>query len=113
MSDIKVATAGGRVQKLVEIEPNVYAPVIAAAYGGAGVISDNTGSYRFDVNSLASALTYDANGNQSSIMYGPDANGRRIMQTSVWNSDNQLVADSDWQLVDENGNHVDADGVSL
>lgn len=113
MPDIRVATAAGRVQKLQEIEPGVYAPVFAAAYGGAGVISDNTGQYRFDVNSLASKMTYDSEGNQTSIMYGPDLNGRRIMQTSTWGPNNLLMHDSDWQLVDANGVAVNAQGVAL
>lgn len=113
MPDIYVATAGGQVQKLQEIEPKVYAPITAAAYGGAGVISDNTGMYRFDVNSLASQMTYDADGNQLTITYGPDKSGRRIMQRSVWGPNNLLMSDSDWQLVDAQGNPVDVSGSAL
>lgn len=113
MADIHVATADGRVQKLAEIEPGVYAPVYAAAYGGAGVITDNTGKYRFDINSLASQLTYDTNGNQTSITYGPDMAGRRVKQTSTWGENNQLLSDSDWQLVDVDGNAVDGEGNPL
>lgn len=113
MPDIYVATAGGQVQKLQEIEPKVYAPITASAYGGAGVITDNTGTYRFDVNSLASKLTYDTDGNQLTITYGPDKSGRRIMQHSLWGANNLLMADSDWQLVDADGNPVDVDGGPL
>lgn len=113
MPDIYVATAGGQVQKLQEIEPKVYAPVMAAAYGGAGVISDNTGMFRFDVNSLASRMTYDADGNQLTITYGPDRSGRRIMQTSTWGPNNLLLHDTDWQLVDADGNPVGVDGSAL
>jgi len=113
MPDIKVATAAGLVQKLQEIEPGVHAPVVATAYGGAGVISDNTGHYRFDVNSLASKMTYDEDGNQLTITYGPDLSGRRIMQTSVWGPNNVLMSDSDWQLVNEAGQPVDVNGSVL
>lgn len=103
MPDIYVATAAGRVQKLQEIEPNTYAPVVAAAYGGAGVITDSTGKYRFDVNSLASKIEYDTAGNQASITYGPDKQGRYIKQTSTWSASGQLMGDSAWQLVDASG----------
>lgn len=103
MPDIKVSTAAGLVQKLQEIEPGIHAPVVATAYGGAGVITDSTGRYRFDVNSLPSLITYDASGNQESITYGPDAQGRRIKQTSTWSDSGQLMGDSAWQLVDADG----------
>ncbi len=111
MPDIYVATAGGQVQKLQEIEPNTYAPVVAAAYGGAGdkpdagsfLITDSTGKYRFDVNSLASKIEYDAAGNQVAITYGPDKQGRYIKQTSTWSGSGQLMGDSAWQLVDASG----------
>lgn len=113
MPDIKVSTAAGQVQKLVEFEPGVFAPVVATAYGGAGVITDSTFTYRFDVNSLASRMTYDDDGNQLTITYGPDKAGRRIMQTSTWGANNQLLHDTGWQLVDENGNPVDVNGDPL
>lgn len=113
MPDIEVATAAGGTQLLQEIRPGVYAPVHATAYGGAGVITDNTGQYRFDINSLASVLTYDSDGNQLTITYGPDKQGRRIMQTSQWGDNNRLLSDSDWQLVDASGRLVDGGGNAL
>lgn len=110
MPDIKVATADGRVQRLVDLGDGSVAPVYAAAYGGAGVISDSTFTYRFDVNSLPSAITYDSEGNQTTIMYGPDQNGRYIMQTSTWGADNKLLGDSAWQLTNADGDAVDGKG---
>lgn len=88
-----------------------YADVSAPAYG-AGIVTDNTGKYTFDIVSLASTMTYDADGNQTSIIYGPDLLGRRILQTSQWDN-GRLMSDSDWQLVDENGIPVDGEGVPL
>lgn len=85
-----------------------YADMSAPAYG-AGIVTDNTGKYTFDTVSLASRLTYDSDGNQTSIVYGPDLQGRRIKQTSTYEN-GLMVADSDWQLVDEDGNPVDGEG---
>lgn len=85
-----------------------YADMSAPAYG-AGIVTDNTGAFTFDIVSLASVMTYDTDGNQTSIIYGPDQQGRRIMQTSQW-KDGRLMSDSDWQLVDPNGTPVDGEG---
>lgn len=85
-----------------------YADMSAPAYG-AGIVTDNTGAFTFDIVSLASTMTYDADGNQTSIIYGPDMQGRRIMQTSQW-QDGRLMSDSDWQLVNEAGEPVDGEG---
>ena len=88
-----------------------YADVSAPAYG-AGIVTDNTGEFTFDIVSLGSVMTYDPDGNQTSIVYGPDMQGRRIMQTSQWDN-GRLMSDSDWQLVDENAVAVDGEGVPL
>lgn len=103
MSDINVATAGGKTQKFAVLEDGTVVPVFVSAYGGAGVITDLTGMYRFDVNSLASQIGYDSAGNQTSIIYGPDHGGRYIKQTSTWSPSGQLLGDSAWQLVDASG----------
>ena len=103
MPDIKVATAGGQLQKLIDLGDGTVAQVFATAHGGAGVITDSTGKYRFDVNSLASQITYDTAGNQASITYGPDAQGRYIKQTSTWSAAGQLLGDSAWTLVNASG----------
>lgn len=94
----------GSTRKMIRLADGSYADVSAPAFG-AGIVTDNTGQFTFDIVSLASRLTYDADGNQTSITYGPDSAGRRIMQTSQW-ANGLLMSDSDWQLVDEEGNPV-------
>lgn len=98
-------------REMVRLASGSYADVSAPAYG-AGIVTDNTGNFTFDIVSLASVMTYDPDGNQTSIIYGPDMAGRRIMQTSQW-QDGRLMSDSDWQLVDENGAAVDGEGNAL
>lgn len=88
-----------------------YADVYAPAYG-AGIVTDNTGKFTFDIVSLGSKIKYDTDGNQLSITYGPDLQGRRIMQTSVYQN-GLMVEDSNWQLVDENNIPVNANGDPL
>lgn len=94
----------GYTRKMVRLADGSYADTSAPAFG-AGIVTDNTGQFTFDIVSLASKLTYDNDGNQTSIVYGPDQMGRRIMQTSQW-ANGLLMSDSDWQLVDEQGNPV-------
>jgi hypothetical protein len=94
----------GSTRKMIRLADGSYADVSAPAFG-AGIVTDNTGQFTFDIVSLASRLTYDADGNQTSIIYGPDQAGRRIMQTSQW-ANGLLMSDSDWQLVDDQGNPV-------
>jgi len=101
----------GSTREMVRLASGSYADVSAPAYG-AGIVTDNTGKFTFDIVSLGSVMTYDADGNQTSIIYGPDMQGRRIMQTSQWDN-GRLMSDSDWQLVDENGIPVNGEGEPL
>lgn len=101
----------GQTREMVKLASGSYADVYAPAFG-AGIVTDNTGQFKFDIVSLASAMTYDVDGNQTSIIYGPDQDGRRIMQTSEWR-DGRIMSDSDWQLVNEAGDPVDAEGNPL
>lgn len=61
-------------------------------------VVDSTGQYVFNLDSLASAPTYDVNGNQVTITYGPDVSGRSIRQTSTW-TNGVWMGDSAWVLV--------------
>jgi hypothetical protein len=108
---IRFGIGQNQTREMVKLASGSYADVYAPAFG-AGIVTDNTGDFTFDTISLASKLTYDADGNQTSIIYGPDKSGRRIMQTSQW-EDGRLISDSDWQLVDESGNPVDGEGNAL
>lgn len=101
----------GFTRKMVRLADGSYSDTTAPAFG-AGIVTDNTGEFIFDIVSLGSKMTYDADGNQTSIIYGPDKMGRSIMQTSQW-QDGKLMSDSDWQLVDEQGNPVDGEGNPL
>lgn len=101
----------GYKRSMRRLADNSYADVSAPAYG-AGIVTDNSGKFTFDIVSLGSAMTYDQDGNQTSIIYGPDMQGRRIMQTSQW-QDGRLMSDSDWQLVDENSVLVNGEGEPL
>jgi hypothetical protein len=105
---IEFGIGSGSKRAMVKLSDNTYADRIAPAYG-SGIVTDNTGEFTFDIVSLASKMTYDADGNQTSIIYGPDMAGRRIMQTSQW-SNGMLMSDSDWQLVDADGKPVKGDG---
>ncbi len=98
----------GSTRGMVRLADGTYADRYAPAFG-AGIVTDNTGEFTFDTVSLASKMTYDADGNQTSIIYGPDMAGRRIMQTSQWEN-GLLKSDSDWQLVDAAGSPVNGDG---
>lgn len=101
----------GQQRALVRLADGTYADRMAPAFG-AGIVTDNTGDFTFDIVSLASRITYDVNGNQTAIVYGPDRAGRRIRQTSEW-QDGLMVSDSDWQLVDADGTPVDGQGDPL
>lgn len=101
----------GYTRKMVRLADGSYADTSAPAFG-AGIVTDNTGEFIFDTVSLASRLTYDSEGNQTSITYGPDRAGRRIRQTSVYEN-GLMVSDTDWQLVDSNGAAVKGDGSPL
>jgi hypothetical protein len=101
----------GKTRAMVRLADGSYADRYAPA-SGAGIVTDNTGQYTFDTISMASKLTYDSDGNQTSIIYGPDQMGRNIMQTSQWQN-GLLISDSDWQLVDSSGKPVDGQGNPL
>lgn len=101
----------GYKRNMVKLADGSYADTYAPAFG-AGIVTDNTGNYTFDTVSLASRIEYDEDDNQVSIIYGPDRSGRRIRQTSEYVNGN-MVADSDWQLVDAEGNPVDGEGNPL
>lgn len=108
---IIIGIGQGHTRGLIRLADGTYAERTAPALG-AGIVTDNTGRFTFDIVSLASKMTYDADGNQMSIVYGPDAAGRRIMQTSQWGG-GLLMSDSDWQLVDASGAEVDGEGQTL
>ena len=101
----------GSTREMVRLASGSYADVSAPAYG-AGIVTDNTGKFTFDIVSLGSKVKYDADGNQLAITYGPDLMGRRIMQTSRYEN-GLMVEDSNWQLVDENNAPVNGDGEPL
>lgn len=105
---IEFGIGSGSRRAMVKLSDDTYADRIAPAYG-SGIVTENTGQFTFDIVSLGSKMTYDADGNQTSIIYGPDSSGRRIMQTSQW-ANGLLISDSDWQLVDAQGNPVKPDG---
>ncbi len=65
---------------------------------GGSTVTDSTGQYSFNLASLASVPTYDGAGNQITITYGPDAEGRSIRQTSTW-TNGVWMGDSAWVLV--------------
>lgn len=98
----------GRTRGMVKLADGTYADRYAPA-SGAGIVTDNTGQFTFDIVSMASQIKYDDDGNQIAITYGPDIAGRRIMQTSQWEN-GLLVSDSDWQLVDDQNRPVDGEG---
>lgn len=49
-----------------------------------GSVFDSTGTYTFDLPSLPKAYTYDGANNITTITYGPDLNGRRVVVTRTW-----------------------------
>lgn len=100
MADKYIGIGGGGLKRLREMPDGTYAEVVSTgAGGGGGVVTDSTGQYTFDLASLASVPTYDANGNQKTITYGPDLNGRSVRQTSTWANGNVWMGDSAWVLV--------------
>lgn len=74
-----------------------YADRIAIA-AGAGLVTDSTGAHTFDITSLASTFTYDTDGNQTSVTYGPDPMGLYVRQISTWQN-GLLMAESAWEVV--------------
>jgi hypothetical protein len=65
---------------------------------GAGVVTDTSGQFTFDLSSLACTPHYDGNGNMDYVTYGPDRNGRSIRQTSTW-TNGVWMGDSGWVIV--------------
>jgi hypothetical protein len=102
---IRIGVANGAHRALVKLADGSYADRVALA-AGAGLVTDATGNYTFDLGSLASKPAYDSEGNQISLTYGPDQNGRYVRQTSTWGPNNLWLGDSAWHIVDANGNEV-------
>lgn len=90
---------------MLRLADGSYADRVAIS-AGAGLVTDKTGKYTFDLGSLASKPTYDADNNQISLTYGPDQNGRYIRQQSFWSAGNRWEGDSAWTVVDADGNEV-------
>lgn len=87
----------GYTRNMVRLADGSYAERTAPA-AGAGLVTDSTGQVMFDLSSLPSKFTYDADGNQTSATYGPDMAGRFVRQTSTWQN-NLLVGESAWVMV--------------
>lgn len=64
----------------------------------AGTVTDSTGTYVFDLDSLPRTPTWDAAGNLTSITYGPDRDGRSIKRTRTW-LNGVWMGDTAWVLV--------------
>lgn len=94
---IYIGIASNSRRALIKLPDDTYVDRIAPAYG-AGIVTDSTGEYTFDLGSLAVKFTYDAAGNQTTATYGPDKAGRYVRQTSTWEND-LLMAESAWELV--------------
>lgn len=88
----------GFTRKMVRLADDSYADVTAPAYG-SGLVTDSTGQYTFDISSLPSKYTYDADRNMTSATYGPNPSGKFVRQTSKW-VDSLLDSESSWFLVD-------------
>lgn len=99
---ISIGIGQGRTRNLVKLPDGSYADVVAIS-AGAGLVTDSSGQHTFDLGSLASRLSYDTDGNQTAITYGPDPFGRYVQQTSQW-VNGLLMGDSAWVIVDEGGN---------
>lgn len=87
----------GRTRSMARLPDGSYADRVAVA-AGAGLVTDSTGEHTFDLGSLPSKFTYDADGNQTSVTYGPDMSGLYVRQTSKWEN-NLLMSESAWELV--------------
>jgi hypothetical protein len=88
----------GRSRAMVRLPDGSYADRVAIS-AGAGLVTDESGQYTFDLSSLASRFRYDEQGNQVMATYGPDQQGRFIRQTSVWEN-GMLMGESAWFMVD-------------
>jgi hypothetical protein len=97
----------GRSRSMQRLPDGSYADRVAIS-AGAGLITDNTGRFTFDLSSLASQPEYDDEGNQVKITYGPDQHGRYVMQESRWLPGNVWNGDTDWTVVDGQGKPVGA-----
>lgn len=95
---ISFGIGAGRTRNLVLLADGSYADRTAPA-AGAGLITEVTGQVMFDLGSLPCKPTYDADGNQTSITYGPDRKGRFVRQVSTWASGNRWMGDSAWNMV--------------
>jgi hypothetical protein len=105
-SRIEIPIGNGASKTLVKLADGSYAERYAAA-AGAGLVTDHTGQYTFDLGSLASKPEYDTDFNQVAITYGPDREGRYVKQTSTWGPNNLWLGDSAWTVVDADGNSVE------
>jgi hypothetical protein len=94
----------GRARSMVRLADGSYADRIAIS-AGAGLVTDSSGEFTFDLSSLASRFKYDSDNNQTQATYGPDQMGRYVTQNSTWEN-NLLVAESAWVLTDSDGNEV-------
>ncbi|SDH41128.1 MULTISPECIES: hypothetical protein [unclassified Duganella] len=84
-------------------DPTLKIPLVSVVgsngqAASSNVVVDSTGKFSFDLNSLASAPTYNTDGKITTLTYGPDANGRSIRQTTTW-QDDKWMGDSPWVLV--------------
>lgn len=95
----------GQARAMQRLPDGTYADRVAIS-AGAGLVTDVTGNFTFDLGSLASRPEYDGEGNQVKITYGPDRAGRFVAQTSTWGPNNQWRGDSAWIVVDAAGNPV-------
>lgn len=103
---ITFGIGAGATRAMVRLADGTYADRTAPAVG-AGLVTDETGNYTFDLGSLASRPEYDNMGNQVKLTYGPDKAGRYVQQTSTWAANNLWMGDSAWKVVDANGNPVE------
>lgn len=94
---ILIGISNGRARSMARLADGTYADRVAVA-AGAGLVTDKTGKHTFDLGSLASKFTYDTDGNQTSVTYGPDPNGLYVRQTSTWEN-GLLMSESAWELV--------------
>lgn len=86
-----------RTRAMVKLADGSYADRVAVA-AGAGLVTDETGEYTFDLGSMASQFRYDPEGNQTVVTYGPDPAGRFVRQVSSWQN-GLLMGESAWFLV--------------
>lgn len=94
---ILIGIANGRTRSMSRLPDGSYADRVAVA-AGAGLVTDSTGEHTFDLGSLPSKFTYDTDGNQLTVTYGPDPSGLYVRQTSTWQN-GLLMAESAWILV--------------